>query len=172
MKVADQLGIRVPQVFRILRGDRKSFTIVERIEGITLEETWPNLSCFATALLAIQLRRFVSLLRSKTSPTAGSLATGKCHSFWLEDRFGLPARSNPATVWSFIEFWAGFVSLPHAMRIAAAGVKALVTRWIPSMPTEFVLTHHDLAPRNMIVDRVCQLWLLDWEFAGWYPKFF
>ncbi|PIG86428.1 hypothetical protein AARAC_007532 [Aspergillus arachidicola] len=44
---------------------------------------------------SLQLRRFVKILRSVTSPTAGSLATGECRSFWLEDRYGLPANSGP-----------------------------------------------------------------------------
>ncbi|OJD16606.1 hypothetical protein AJ78_03246 [Emergomyces pasteurianus Ep9510] len=35
-----------------------------------------------------------------------------------------------------------------------------------------VFTHQDLAPRNMIVDERCQLWLLDWDYSGWYPVYF
>lgn len=32
--------------------------------------------------------------------------------------------------------------------------------------------HHDLAPRDIILDHEGQLWLIDWNIAGFRPKFF
>jgi thiamine kinase-like enzyme len=34
-----------------------------------------------------------------------------------------------------------------------------------------VLTHNDLCMRNIIVGRDGKLWLVDWEWSGFYPPF-
>ena len=174
MEVARHLGIRVPQVFRTVTAAsiQESFIIMERVDGTTLEEAWPNLSWITTVKLALQLRRFVSVMRSQTSPTAGALVTGKCNSFFLQDHYRLPIRSTPADMWSFIEFWVGFISTPNVVQAMRSGARISSKKGVPPMPSTFVLTHHDLAPRNMLVDRHNQLWIVDWEYAGWYPRFF
>ncbi|KAL3485384.1 hypothetical protein BJX62DRAFT_217319 [Aspergillus germanicus] len=50
-------------------------------------------------------------LRSVSSPTAGSLATGECRSFWLEDHHGPLAHSGPAEVVHLFQFWRNFTSM-------------------------------------------------------------
>lgn len=35
-----------------------------------------------------------------------------------------------------------------------------------------VLTHNDLIMRNVIVGRDGKLWLVDWEWTGFYPPYF
>jgi serine/threonine protein kinase len=39
-------------------------------------------------------------------------------------------------------------------------------------PNTFVFTHHDLAPRNLLLTPSDELCLLDWDFAGFYPIYF
>lgn len=39
-----------------------------------------------------------------------------------------------------------------------------------SMP--LVLTHLDLFPSNIILGDDGRVWLIDWEFAGYYPQWF
>lgn len=175
MEVAQQLGVRVPCIKRTIMFHGDTFCIMERIEGTTLEEAWTKLSWFTTIKLGVHLRRFVRLLRSVTSSTAGSLASGECRSFYLEDRFSLPARSSPEVITSFIKFWAGFVSIRHAIKAAAQRAAQGSIRpmgFIPPTANTLVFTHHDLAPRNIILDPSGQLWLLDWDYAGWYPGYF
>lgn len=171
MDVARGLGVRVPCVKRTVKYEADAYCIMERIKGTTLEEAWAALSWFSTIKLALQLRRFINLIRSVTSLTAGSLATGACRSFWLEDRYGLPAGSSPEVVSSFIEFWAGFVSIQKAKKAAVEGTGHAQVR-VPPKAKTFVFTHHDLAPRNILLDTSSQLWLLDWDYAGFYPMYF
>lgn len=168
MEVAHQLGIRAPCIRRIIMYQENSYCVMERIHGTTLEDAWTKLGWFKTVQLALQLRRFISLLRSVTSSTAGSLATGECRSFWLQDRYGLPARASPEDLVSFLRFWAGFTSIQKAIK-AAAYVSADPKRGTPLIPKTFVFTHHDLAPRNILLASSGQLWLLDWDYAGFYP---
>jgi thiamine kinase-like enzyme len=38
--------------------------------------------------------------------------------------------------------------------------------------TKFVLTHHDISPRNLILDQHGHVWLIDWAYSGAYPPVF
>ncbi|TVY15493.1 hypothetical protein LARI1_G003602 [Lachnellula arida] len=173
MEAAAQLGIRVPDAKRIVTFERNTYLVMARIDGITLEEAWPKLGWLTTAKLALQLRGLVRLLRSSTSSTAGSMVSGECRSFYLEDRFKLPPRSSPAVITSFIQFWTCFTTIGRAMKTATATQDPVApTKYIPATPRTLVFTHHDLAPRNLLLDRSGQLWVLDWDYAGWYPEYF
>ena len=82
---------------------------MDRAEGATLDVVWKELGWFMTVKLGL-LRRFVKILRSVTS--------GECRSFWLEDRYGLPASSGPAEFVHFFRFWANFTSIRRAMQVS------------------------------------------------------
>ncbi|KAH8702751.1 kinase-like domain-containing protein [Phaeosphaeriaceae sp. PMI808] len=169
--VAHQLGIRVPSIKRIITFGKHVYCIMERIQGSTLEETWKKLGWFMSIKLALQLRRFISLLRSVKSLTAGSLSTGECRSFWLEDHYGLPAKSSPEKIANFIQFWANFTSMRKEI-VKASQTSVYPDKRTPATAQTFVLTHHDLAPRNVLLDSSGQLWLLDWDYTGFYPIYF
>jgi hypothetical protein len=87
---------------------------MDLIEGVTLEEAWSKLSWFTTIRLAIQLRGFIRQLRSVTAQCAGSLVSGECKSFWLEDSYRIPDRSAASNITSFFGFWIDFVSIRKA----------------------------------------------------------
>ncbi|KAI9747513.1 MAG: hypothetical protein M4579_007448 [Chaenotheca gracillima] len=171
MDVARELGVRVPRVFRTIICENNAYLIMERIQGTTLEEAWAGLGWTSTLKLALQLRRFTKRIRSVTSSTAGSLATRKCRSFWLEDRFEIPAGSSPQVITSFIQFWVDFISIRKAMKAATDDPVPPKGRVPPTAKT-LVFTHHDLAPRNIFLDPSGRLWLLDWDYAGFYPRYF
>jgi tRNA A-37 threonylcarbamoyl transferase component Bud32 len=174
-EVASQLGIRCPSVRKIIKNRGNAYIIMDRVEGTTLDVAWKELGWFMTVKLGLQLRRFVKSLRSVTSHTAGSLVTGECRSFWLEDRYGLPANSGPAEFAHFFRFWANFTSMRRAMQVSKhpqVPDSSDFTDGVPMTIEPFVLTHHDLAPRNLIVSPSGQLWLLDWDLAGFYPVSF
>lgn len=44
--------------------------------------------------------------------------------------------------------------------------------FISATPDTLVFTHNDLAPQNLMLDRAGQLWVLNWDFVGWYPGYF
>ncbi|KAI9726870.1 MAG: hypothetical protein M1834_001468 [Cirrosporium novae-zelandiae] len=171
MNMARQLGIRVPSMKRTIEIGNNVYFIMERINGVTLEDSWVQIGWIATIRLAIQLRQFVRRLRSVTSSTAGSLSSGECRSFWLDDRYNLPLHSTPEVIMSFIKFWIGF-SPSMMRRPVPKQVAPCSQQYLPRTPTSLVFTHHDLAPRNIIVDNCGHLWLLDWEYSGWYPIYF
>ncbi|KAF8846930.1 kinase-like protein [Acephala macrosclerotiorum] len=150
MEAAKQLGVRVPAAKRAVTFNGDTYLIMERIDGVTLEEAWPKLGWFTTVKLALQLRWVVRLLRSSTSSIADPC---------------------PAVITSFIQFWTRFTSFRQAMKTAIQD-PVPPTTFIPATPNTLVFTHHDLAPRNLLLDRLGQLWVLDWDYAGWYPRYF
>lgn len=170
-QVASQLGIRVPHVRRIVRQDDAFYCIMDRISGTTLDIAWPELGWISSLRLAFQLRRVVHRLRSVMSVTSGSLTTGECTSYFLEDLFSLPPRATFHHVNAFLNFWANFTSLRQEIRKTPAE-HATCPKPVFSYSRPFVLTHHDLAPRNIILDPEGQLWIIDWDCAGFYPEFF
>ncbi|KFY18840.1 hypothetical protein V493_08312 [Pseudogymnoascus sp. VKM F-4281 (FW-2241)] len=169
---AEALDVRVPHIKRVAKGDGHFECIQERIYGRTLMDAWTDIGWFSTFRLAFQLRGMLRRMRAATSQTAGSLGTGLCRSMWLDDRFGVPPRALPSTISSIINFWHNLVSFrreagksPEEHRRSCAG---------PTQPEDsLVFTHHDLAPRNIILESTTRnLVLVDWDDAGWYPRYF
>ncbi|PKY03684.1 hypothetical protein P168DRAFT_212288, partial [Aspergillus campestris IBT 28561] len=118
IEVATHRGIPSPSILKTIKVQGCAYTIMNRIEGDTLDILWKDLPWFMTIKLGLQLRRCVKALRSVTSPTAGSLATGEIRSFYLEDRFGLPAHSRPTEIAHFTRFWGNFTGMRRALQVS------------------------------------------------------
>ena len=170
MVTARQLGVRVPIVKRVVGRDHETYLIMEGINGTTLDELWSRIGWVMAIKLAFQVRHFIYCLRSATSSTAGSLVSGECRSFYLDDRYNLPPRSTPEVITSFIKFWLYFT--PSLMRKGAKPATSNGKKYLPPSPKFLYLTHHDLAPRNILIDDCGRPWILDWEYSGWYPLYF
>lgn len=170
VKVAENLKIRVPQVVRTVRSGHFVYVIMERIWGHTLEDAWISIGWFATFRLAWTLRCYIQRMRSINSTGAGSLVSGACRSFWLLDVFGLPPRAAYQDISAFLAFWFDFRSIRQEFRKRVHRTSSLGGR--AGLYNKLVFTHHDLAPRNMIVDASGDVWLIDWDFAGFYPIYF
>ncbi|KAG6125012.1 hypothetical protein E4U12_007712 [Claviceps purpurea] len=170
MKFASQLGIPVPHIERVVHG-YGVYCIMERIPGTTLDIAWHDLGWIASLRVAFQLRRVVQRLRSATSSSSGPIPTGRCTSYYFDDKFGLPARANCHHVNAFLNFWANFPGFLKEARKTPAE-HAICPRSVFSYNHPFVFAHHDLAPRNMILDSEGQLRIIDWDEAGFYPESF
>ncbi|KAI0965553.1 ankyrin repeat protein [Xylaria arbuscula] len=170
-ELASALGVCVPRVRRTVSAGDGNYCIMDRIQGAALDTEWLKLSWTTSIRLPFQLRRIIRRLRSVESSTAGCLLTGQCTSFYLDDAFGLPPGASSNQVNNFLNFWLNFVSMRHEIKKTPA--EHLTCRR-PSFSTNdtFVYTHHDLAPRNIMIDSAKQLWLVDWDFAGYYPEYF
>ncbi|KAK4203377.1 hypothetical protein QBC40DRAFT_262486 [Triangularia verruculosa] len=167
-------GIRTPSIKRLvpILNSVRTECITQRIHGPTLEECWANLGWLSTIRLAFQLRSMVSRMRSITSPTAGSLGTGICRSLWLEEYYGVPAKASPAVISSIVNFWHNLVNFRREASKTVEQHKAACAG--PTTPeASLAFTHTDLAPRNIILEEATSnLWLIDWDKAGYYPRCF
>jgi hypothetical protein len=168
IRLAEHLNIRVPNVLRVV--DDKWF-LMEYINGATLLASWPQIGWFTAIRLALQLRHFVRALRTLASPTAGGLTSGICDSLWLDDYFEVPPHSTPQQINSFFAFWLQYSWEKRRVYPNVEGYRAY-GHLLPPQPTHFAFCHSDLAPRNLLVDEQENLWVLDWQRAGYYPKYF
>lgn len=169
--LARGLGIRVPEIRRTITKKTRSYIIMDRVPAETLESCWSRLGWIGTIRLALELRTFVKRMREVSSSTAGGLETGESRSLWLEDYYGLPLRASPLDVQSYITFWLQYPQ-KRPQLYPDPELHRKNTAFIPSVPTEFVFIHHDLAPRNILIDEHRRMWLIDWDSAGFYPLYF
>lgn len=102
--MAESLSIRVPTIRRVVKHPERLYIVMDRIRGVTLDEAWPKIGWISTISISLQLRNIVKAMRSRTSSTAGALATGLCNSIWLEDFFGLPPHPTPEIITSYFAF--------------------------------------------------------------------
>lgn len=169
--MGESLGIRVPAVRRVIKRTEheKLFIVMDRIRGVTLDEAWTQLGWISTISTALQLRKFVQAMRSRTNPEAGGLATGVCNSIWLDDFFGLPPRPAPELITSYFAFWLQY---SRSQRWTYPNPEPSNMHLLPAQARSFVFTHQDLAPRNILLDNNGKLWLIDWYYSGWYPVYF
>ena len=169
--LAHRLAIRVPEIRRKITNEDISYIIMNRVDGVTLEQCWTELGWIATITLAFELRKFVRSMREVTSLTAGGLVTGECNSIWLDDYFGLPLHATPSDVQSFITFWLQYSQKRSQLSPDPEMHHKNITL-TPSLPTRFVFIHQDLAPRNIVIDKERRMWIIDWNSAGFYPLYF
>jgi Phosphotransferase enzyme family len=167
METAQNLGIRVPKIHRVVKGvdGNRGYIIMDLVpSATTLEDLWPSLSVWAMLCFALQLRGFIKRMRSVTSPTLGGLVSGQCKSIFLDDYYGLPPHATPEVYEEFLRFWT---------RFQLKGVRpSRILNWEVPHTGRLVFTHQDLAPRNVVVDENDKIWLVDWGFAGWFPAYF
>ncbi|GAB1318414.1 Aminoglycoside phosphotransferase domain-containing protein [Madurella fahalii] len=173
MLMAQGLGVSVPAFKRVIRREDTFELIQARIHGQDLMTIWPNIGLVSTVRLAFQLRRMVRRMQTATSPTAGSLGTGLCRSFWIDnDRYGIPPYASPTTISSIVNFWYNLVNPRREASKTPEQHRESCLQ--PTAPEKgFVFTHHDLAPRNIMLEsETGKLWLADWDYAGFYPSYF
>lgn len=170
---AETLGVSVPGVKKIIRRGSSFELIQTRIHGDDLMAIWPSIGLLSTVQLALQLRGMVCRMRTVTRPTAGSLGTGICRSFWIDnDVYGIPPYASPTTISSIVNFWHNLVSFRREASKTPEQHRDSCLQ--PTTPEgEFVFVHHDLAPRNIMLESgTGKLWLVDWDQAGFYPSYF
>ncbi|OBT80095.1 hypothetical protein VF21_01071 [Pseudogymnoascus sp. 05NY08] len=153
---AEALNVRVPYIKRVAKGDGRFECIQQRIHGRILMKSWTDIGWFMTFRLAFNY---------------GECA-GVCRSMWLDDRFSVPARALPSTISSIVNFWHNLVSFRSEKAKSPEEHRQSCER--PTQPEDnFVFTHHDLAPRNLMLETSTKnLWVVDWDDAGWYPRYF
>ena len=170
ISLARQLHIRVPIIRRVVETENVAYLIMDRIHGLSLEEIWTQIGWGKTFSLAFQLQQFIGRMRTQTSPTAGSLIRGECDSMWLNDYYRLRPHARPEAITQFLRFMLQYD--PKKRKVSEFNVQQRRNRVVPATPSTLVFTHQDLAPRNLLVDSDNNLWIVDWEFSGWYPFYF
>jgi len=154
-------SISVPKVRRYIRSSMGfGCLILEKIEGQRLDHIWNNLSQSSQLQIAETLNGYILQLRH-ASPSyrrcsvPGPMADTPqaCEGAWR--LFGERPRGPFPTSWNLMDY---------------------MNEDRPENPFDhpqsLVLTHGDLNMRNIILGSDGKLWVIDWEWSGFYPSWF
>lgn len=134
------------------------------IQGQSLDTVWNDLEPEQKRDISRQLRDILTAMRSLEPPPR---MIGACDGTKFRDRHIYHDYDNPIChdEKSFNDFLLASLNVktPPALRDALAARLRTNHR--------IVLSHCDLAPRNIMVQDGKIVALLDWEDAGWYPEY-
>ncbi|CAK7232493.1 hypothetical protein SEUCBS140593_008279 [Sporothrix eucalyptigena] len=158
LRVAEAGGIPVPHVHGTeTTPEGRKRIAMDYIEGTTLSDVWPDLSEDEKRAYAHQLRGILTKMREIPPPQGDYRRLRRIHVHTSPVCYGEDA---------FKEYLLSALhrSIPQAVR------NAFAQRLAKQPPHRIVLTHGDLAPRNVMVRDGKIAALVDWEDAGWYPE--
>lgn len=155
-------SIPVPELRRVVVDGSTTYLVMECIEGDSLKDRWPHLSLWSRLSVAWTLRGYVAQLRRLRRSVPGTLPGGRCNGpLFTEDGAG------PFHSYSDMIAWFNH-KLEVSQRMNQAPINA--PRFDSRSP--LVFTHQDLCPRNVMLAHDGTLYLIDWEYAGFYPEWF
>ncbi|CAK7224197.1 hypothetical protein SCUCBS95973_005438 [Sporothrix curviconia] len=172
LRVAAAGGVPVPEAYgsgETTAGGRFRITMQYMADTQTLADVWPGLTHAEKTGYARQLRAILTTMRAIPPPPDGYI--GACDGKEIRDGRVYDTYRGPVCHGeaAFKEY---LLSCLHA-HIPAVMRDAYAQRLAQQKPHRTVLTHGDLAPRNILVrDRdKAIVALVDWEDAGWYPEY-
>ncbi|KAJ5123816.1 uncharacterized protein N7515_007641 [Penicillium bovifimosum] len=121
---------------------------MDYIDGEPLDGCWGDLSDEQKLDIAKQTAQMIIEMQSIKLLEPGPIGGGPCRG-----RFFTHYSVGPFKDVSEFEGWFNHKPSPFKF-------------------TQFVLTHQDISPRNLILDRTGLVWLVDWADAGSYPPAF
>jgi Phosphotransferase enzyme family len=164
--VRSNTSIPVPKVRRYITSGEYAYVLLEKIEGTRLDRLWPSFTPLQRFITAWTLRGYILELRRasgnyKRRHVPGPMADTpqRCHGppYLFNYRYQGPFECTR----ELLDF---FNKSPLCMN---SGTQ--LDDSYASQP--LVLMHNDLSMRNIIVGHDGRLWLVDWEWSGFYPPF-
>ena len=163
---ATHTQILVPKVHRVLNMKRSEFwgttcfIVMDYVHGRCLSACWADLDEASRSDATSQVAAMIQQMERVTLQVPGPIndTISRFRGTWFSD-YG----AGPFHTLQELEDWFN-----HKLAICEKTKQA-----IPGTPKfkfqRLVLTHQDIAPRNLILDTSGHVWLIDWAFAGAYP---
>lgn len=145
-------------------------TVTDLIPGKSLDKVWHTLNKPQRDSIKSQLKEQLRLFRTCTQPYIGRINRQETFNFYdrLHFNFMGPFESEEE-----FDNWC-------LARVKSSVGKALWKRLLPKMHGQeqqppgkkgFVLTHGDLAARNIMVQDGRITGIVDWEYSGFFPEY-
>ena len=165
--VREKTSVPVPKILDayVHAENNHVYIIMEYIDGRPLDEEWDSYDDSQKQNVQSQLRKYLDEIRQIPGSFVGSVDGSECRDPLFDD---VPTRCGPFE--SESAFHEGLI---HAMREKGSRPWIdMVIRFLKAMPShKIVLTHNDIAPRNILVRNAKVVGIVDWEFAGFYPEY-
>ncbi|KAH8110138.1 kinase-like domain-containing protein [Phellopilus nigrolimitatus] len=168
--------IPVPRLRRTILHKGLLHMVIDYVEGKLLSEVWPTFSSWERFRVAWTLRRYIRQLRRISSPlsaTPGPLGPSPrpCEG----NMFGTRSRGPFADYAAMSKYYNDKLDLAKVTPYPLARPERLCAEpdtepFDDSEP--LVFSHLDLSMRNVIVGTDGRLWMIDWAWAGFYPRWF
>ncbi|OAA59559.1 Protein kinase-like domain protein [Niveomyces insectorum RCEF 264] len=167
LRVAEAGGVPVPHVHGtgVDPADGWDWLAMDYVDGQPLSELWDGMTAADKSAVAGQLRAILQTMRAMPPPPQhiGGMRAGDP----LRDLRAHFPHAGPACR-DEAAFNAYLLSDFHPQ--TAKPIRAAFARRLRT-DHRVVLTHGDLAPRNVLVKDGTVVALIDWEEAGWYPEY-
>ncbi|KAH7348447.1 kinase-like domain-containing protein, partial [Rhexocercosporidium sp. MPI-PUGE-AT-0058] len=172
---AEKLGLPVPKVHRTFAADvpgwvdgrlvKVDYIVMDYLPGPTVDECWDSLDAEQKQSVVGQTVAMVEKMQSTilTLPPGpvGWTGTQKFVGPWFTE-YG----AGPFASLQDLEDWCN-----HKIDVCIQ-FQQLDQRAPRFKFRRLVLTHQDIARRNLVLDAEGKVWLIDWAFAGVYPPGF
>ncbi|KAL1876359.1 hypothetical protein VTK73DRAFT_9538 [Phialemonium thermophilum] len=143
------------------------FIVMDYIPGPTVEDCWNTLEEADRQSVTSQVASMINTMQKVSLPPAtppgpiGGTDGALFHGFWFTDN-----GAGPFTSLRDLQEWCNH-KLDVCIRLHQLPPCAPRFRF-----QSLVLTHQDIAPRNLILDAAGKVWLIDWDLGGAYPPGF
>ncbi|KAH0593877.1 hypothetical protein MHUMG1_08199 [Metarhizium humberi] len=165
MRVARKAGLPVPHVHQAKTfPDGKSEIHMDYVQGESLDKLWPTMSVEEKKDVCRQLREILEQMRSIAPPCE---LIGACDGTEIRDTRVLNTYHHPPC--RDEEMFNGFL-LSSLFKITPEAVREALSLHLRT-DHRIVLSHCDLAPRNILVQDGKITGLVDWEDGGWYHEY-
>ncbi|KAM0208278.1 hypothetical protein ACHAQD_011700 [Fusarium lateritium] len=173
-KLAKDLGFRVPTVHRVFshifpdygyQNEECWLIVMDFVPGETLEKLWPTLNKDAQKAITKQVAQLIQDLQSTPVYRSDLGPVGGSDGMPWHGPFFTHYGTGPFRTLSDMEDWYNH-KLDVCIRLGC----------LPQNEPRFqfdavALTHQDVAPRNIMIEKgTGQLVLIDWAMGGIYPR--
>ncbi|GES61300.1 aminoglycoside phosphotransferase [Aspergillus terreus] len=166
--LTSRTAIRAPRVYRSFQVEDDTqyfgttgYIVMDFVPGQPLDECWDSLSRDTQGNIAVQVAEMIQEMQSFEFLPPGPIGGGPCRG-----RFFTDYSAGPFIDSAEMEAWFN-----HKLDICKSVRQA--PKDIPEFHfTKFVLTHHDINPRNLVLGQHGHVWLIDWAYSGAYPPAF
>ena len=168
--VASVTNIRLPKVYRYFSVKdedtffgARGYILMDYLEGTCLSECWSELEEGVKERVYQQVVNAIKEMQAVIVSQPGPIGGGKSKGMWFTDYGAGPFGSRED-----MENWFN-----HKLEFCkGAGQADPETPSFTGLFKPLVLSHMDISPRNLILDKNQDIWFIDWEFAGAYPVYF
>jgi hypothetical protein len=185
--VRSQTTVPVPRIRKVFktpgytRGN--ALALMDVIPRATqLKRCWPSLPLWQKLKLVLTMRFYLRQIRRVRSPAHSSspgplgMRPQVCQGLQFVDELWWPAM-GPMTFDTYADLADHFDRWRiHVLHLVSIGWASVLPGLGPPLPTEhfstLMFTHNDLNTRNILLDDDGKLWIVDWAWAGFYPRWF
>ncbi|KAL6301772.1 kinase-like domain-containing protein [Sparassis latifolia] len=152
--------IPVPELRQVVKHKNDTYLVMEYLRGRTLARCWSALRSSERLRIAETLRGYIAQLRTLRRAVPGALDGSACNG-----PFFPPDGAGPFA--SYAEFVDWF---NHKGDVAKSTGKAPSDLGTFDDASPLVFTHQDLSMRNILLANDGTVYLIDWEWSGFYPE--